>query len=266
MIETTNKFTLREYPRYRTRDAKSMTITIDPSDGGESQHLPVELLDLSRNGVKLTIAQPLAVTGLVRVRIQAAEAELDLIVSAELCWTEPCGPGVWALGCRFVADLPYNVLPWLAKVGYIERRTELRRAISLPARAKRELAEAEEFEVRLEDYSTGGFRMFSPQPCKVGERLLVRLTGTDGRPIELSVKAQWQLVVTDGVYTGCSFLNKNGYVQLTDSLQHRADALKTTAIQPAGVRRPFRLSRWGWLGLFAALTWLGSRAILAVLT
>jgi hypothetical protein len=254
MSDTIRKFIARSETRYTACNKLDVVVQVEP-DGEAPQSLDAELLDLSRHGAKLLLRTPIAFEKPVRLLIQVAALDLELDVSADICWSRPKEGGQWCLGCSFAGELPEEILPKLASAGYLNQRRHSRRDISVEALAKKELTPDSEVAVRLDNLSAGGFRMVSPQPVTPGERLLVKLPNSHDAAYCINARAIWQTGVENGYCVGCSFLNKRGY-----------EVLREVAMPPESarvrLRRALRLSRWGWIGLLGGLLWISVRELL----
>ncbi len=237
----------------------AVRVEIRWSDDGEQKSVTGELIDLSRKGAKLSVDGPIPIEQKVNIRFRAAVVELDWLVAARICWTTPSDGDDWYIGCALSEEVPEELMAQFARAGLINRRGSRRRLVSIPAVARCELDGDEGIEVCVKDFSTGGFRIFSPRTRRVGERLLLRVPLADGNSANLAGRILWQVETDDGYMVGCSFLSPGAF-----------DVLDRVAgeVEPADRgddRRSLRLQRWTWFGMLAVILWFGMWTVLDLL-
>lgn len=215
MIDSTPQFRLREYPRYPTRDDRAVEVFIRKQSSPSADAVVGELLDFSRRGVRLIVAAPFEAEEIVKLRIKWAAPATDLSISARVCWTAQQADDSWLLGCQFVSELPFNIVPRLAAAGYLERRTEVRYDVNFPAAVRCQGA-AWDADVEVQNISDGGFRIRAPQAIQPGEEFIL-LLNCDGSRLEILARAQWR-AEADGAYLiGCSFPSPEGLALLSQA-------------------------------------------------
>ncbi len=215
-------------------------ISIHWTSDGEAVVTRGMLLDLSRNGIRLMLEEPIPLKKAIHLRIRAIELDFDCTLSAEVCWIRSRGPKQWLLGCSFATDFPEEALVTLAQEGFLNRRKDPRVPISVTAFARQELM-PEAINVRLEDYSRGGFRMFTPLSMNVGERALILVRDEGGSPLSIAARVLWQLEVDGGMFVGCGFLNPEGHAQLVQAIRRHLCLSDKEPDRAAG-KSP---SKWG---------------------
>jgi len=215
-------------------------ITVQWDCDGETVSTSGMLQDLSNKGIRLVLQKPIPLRKTIEFKICAVGMEFDCNVAAEVCWMRARGPDQWLLGCSFTSEFSDNALDQLAVSGYVNRRKDPRCPVSIAALARQELM-TEAIGVRLEDYSRGGCRVFSPIPMSVGERVMVILAGTNDATYSLAARALWQLKVQDGFFVGCCFLDNSSFGQLAQVVRQQ-DSSAVSDLVPPEDSRPLGLA------------------------
>ncbi len=247
MNDTIQNHSQRREARYRAFDGHQVVIIVEWTSQGQPATVQGRLIDLSRSGAKVAISSPIPVDEAFTLRLQVSELGLNLTLNAEVCWMRPAGPDSWYLGCVFAGELPDHVLPKLAASGYVDQRQDARYEISLEASARQELAGDSLLNVRLVNYSAGGFRLFSSQPATPGGRLLLEMHDALGGLVRIPAKAVWQLEAEGGHHVGCCFLNNDGF----DVLAQLVKSIKPPELAEPRRRRPLRTLRWACVAALA---------------
>jgi len=216
----------RSEPRLSSRKLANVEISTQSADGDWSAVAQGQLCDMSRGGAKMIVDQPVTLQSSVVVRLRKPDLHLDLEVTGEVCWVAPADGADFAVGCTFVPDLPTDILEKLFSSGLLERRIFRRRALKIPATAQWEL-DASSTDAFLWDLSEGGFCVLSPLSRPTGRRLLLTVATERGK-VAIPAKTQWTLKVGEGYVVGCEFMNKEGYMTLSD-LEAIANGTKAAA-------------------------------------
>ncbi len=193
--------------RYESCHPTDAVLLIERRTEGAPQSVAARLLDISPGGAKLAVEVSIPFDQLVRLKINLPNRNLELVVTASVCWTRPAGEDGWLVGCAFQPRLPEETLDELANGGYLERRTHSRFPLVLRATACWELGEPK-VAVRLQDASDGGFAMLSPQPGETGRRVLLQLSFADRASASVRGAIQWQVKAGDQYLIGCSFISQ----------------------------------------------------------
>ncbi|HUY33126.1 MAG TPA: PilZ domain-containing protein [Pirellulales bacterium] len=234
--------------RFTLADRHELALTVEWADGGEPTTTPAVLLDISAGGVKLSLDSHLKLHQLISLTIVSAELKLDLTVSAKVCWLRPGENDHWTAGCAFVPELSPAALETLFASGLVERRIFPRHPIQLAASAQWELDPAR-FDVELQDVSTGGVCMRSPQPGKIAARVVVFVPDGDGREVPVAVRCQWHVAAEGGYLIGCAYVNVDGNAAMHEALARAAPPPKPTS-------RPSRRRLWVAAACSLALGWV----------
>lgn len=110
MPEFTELFIARE-PRHNANSGAHLDVEVDCPNDPESGRLPAELLDLSRNGVKLCVALPINVGELVHIHLRHPGSGLTVSVPTTVRWRRSADDdNGWFLGCRHTVEIPMETL------------------------------------------------------------------------------------------------------------------------------------------------------------
>ena len=203
-------------------EGRAIAVTIRRAADVSADKVDAELASLSQGGVKLSVSTHLAVQEAVVLSFEIPELDLQVSRSARVSWIDPVSPENWRIGCSFEQLLPGEVIDELAIHGYLQRRKDPRRSISLEGRVRWQMA-YKSVPIWIMNYSAGGVCIFSPQTGKVGESLVIELDDGTGAPALVFARAQWQKEVQGGYFIGCMFLNVDGH-RLLESLLEKSNS------------------------------------------
>jgi hypothetical protein len=165
-----------------------------------------QLLEMSAIGAKLSTTSPLQFSESVVLKINSRELELNLVVTCVVHWVR-YGPGdKWTVGCSFVTEFPQEALDRLASAGLVDRRESHRCQVASEATARCE-SDQKAVSTVLRDVSVGGYCLFSPEPARPGDRMLVRFRTPLGGQEEMCARIQWCVEHNNGYILGCAFAN-----------------------------------------------------------
>jgi len=199
---------IRRYARFKICDERELTALLEQTEGREPRQLRCKIIDLSLGGVKLSVSQEITLQDAVRISFELPEADVDLSVSATICWVRKAGANTWRLGCAFEKELPESLIRQLAQHEYVDRRNCERSEHSLAISVKWESTQ-QTIPARLHDLSDGGFCMLCLDQPIEGDRFRMMLTTPDGETIFVTARVQWQKPMQDGFVAGCEFLEKD---------------------------------------------------------
>ena len=97
-------------PRHRAALPAGLQVRIERVRESVSESVEVELLDLSRTGVRLRTPVPLAVGESITMRLQKEESGLRLTRSGTVRWTSVDQGGTWSAGCLFSQPVDWEEL------------------------------------------------------------------------------------------------------------------------------------------------------------
>lgn len=249
MIKSTEQHPSRE-ARFPVLQGRRIGVTI-VRDTSPPEKVEAELVDVSRKGMKLLVADCPSMEEAVVLNLSVPEINLDLDIDAQICWTRSAPNDAWYLGCVLNPELPDKLLTDLAVQGYLQRRRDPRYPIDLSATMRCE-GSPDPVPARVLDYSIGGFRLESSHRAVPGRRLLVRLDeGPAGRHLVVA-RTMWQAQTDGGHQMGCTFVNREGHQIFQDVLRN---ALGRPAGDPDARRQG---SGWLLLTLAAAVAGLAA--------
>jgi hypothetical protein len=190
--------------RYQPRSGRQIVVIIERTAGNGESLTSVDLLDISEGGAKIASPVCLETNETIGLRLEVAELHIDLRATAKVKWTCPTKDGRWQIGCVIDPRVPEAILVELAAREYLERRREQREPVNLEAEAQWEM-DTDAVTVRIVNFSSGGFCLFSPNKKQIGQRVRVRLD--DGNDGLVTARAVWQLKQQKGYLTGCELLD-----------------------------------------------------------
>lgn len=244
MSVTAHPIDLRNHTRFQITDAPPIPVSVGWTTNEECHECNASLADLSASGARLYLTEKVPLHETIEVRMRLKKLDIDFHCAAEVCRLQPAGPD-WVLGCAFDCELPARLLSELASNGYLNRRSDTRVYDSFAAEMKEELGGSQWFEITVDNYSSGGFRLQTNCPVSIGRRVLLKVEGSDRPQVVVPGRVLWRADVDDGFAVGCSFLNGDGFAKLTQVVN--PETVKTVKNQ----RRSIRLSPLAWLALVA---------------
>ena len=104
-----NRYVARK-PRHQAAQQPGVWLVVEPVAPSLSEPIEVELVDLSRGGVRFRSDVPLSVGETIRVRLEDAGSGLELNRQGTVRWTKAVRPGIWSMGCRFFEPVDWETL------------------------------------------------------------------------------------------------------------------------------------------------------------
>ena len=104
-----NRYVARR-PRHQAAGETGVSVVVERVAPGLSEPIGVELIDLSRGGVRFRAAVPLSVGETITVRIHDAESGLNLERRGAVRWKKPHQQGTWSIGCQFFERVDWETL------------------------------------------------------------------------------------------------------------------------------------------------------------
>lgn len=222
MPETLATVDQRREARYGKRWGVHLPILVEPLRAGRREPICGEVVDVSRNGVKVAIQDLLASDEVISLRLVISELEIDEMLVAAIRWTRAIDFGKWHMGCAFEVPLPGSVLTRLTNDGYLEIRREPRSDVNLAATV-RCAAGGESMPIRLRDASTGGVRFLGALACNLGEEVLLDVELPDGQSCSFGLNVIWQIKREDGFHVGGSFTQEETPAGLRDIIRRHSE-------------------------------------------
>ena len=202
--------------RFTVRNDLLATISVDRNESRPDEYR-ARLVDLSQSGAKLSVDTELEITDRVTLCLKIPELQLDLRVPGEICWCQSMVGSRWLLGCQLKPILPADLLAQLTTSRCPDRRNTTRQELQVELQG-RSPTHPRPLNVRVDDLSQAGVRIWSPHPLQVGRRVrLYREEFTQRGAAEITV--QWQCQVCDGHLLGCRFSGEDGFATLTRILE-----------------------------------------------
>ena len=109
MSSDPSNFVVRR-PRYRATGRVPVVLTIVRASELEPAVVPAELLDVSRHGMRLKLAVPLAMDEPILIRLKEAEGGLERSFRAHVLWRFEEGQDAWIVGCPLEGEIDWEAL------------------------------------------------------------------------------------------------------------------------------------------------------------
>jgi len=97
-------------PRHQAGDVATLRVEVERAPGRDPGSVGVELLDLSRTGVRLRSPVPLAEAEVVTVRLHDGPSRARLTRSGTVRWARPDRGDTWSIGCQFFESVDWETL------------------------------------------------------------------------------------------------------------------------------------------------------------
>jgi len=97
-------------PRHQAGDVASLRVEVERAPGSVPGCVDVELVDLSRTGVRLRSPVPLAEGETITVRLHDVQSRAQLTRSGTVRWTRPDRGDTWSIGCQFCESVDWETL------------------------------------------------------------------------------------------------------------------------------------------------------------
>jgi hypothetical protein len=169
------------------------------------------LVDVSEQGVRLLLKQPLPPETVVHIEASFEGGDVALDVIATVRWSHQDKLDGWLVGCNVLPSVPEDAFDYLAENGNSNRRLTIRNQGQVELVGYWDLDDACS-KIILQDYSHGGFRVLTSHPGKPGQRLHVSLGGLLTQLIVAEVR--WRMTIESGHLIGCQFLNHRDHDRL----------------------------------------------------
>lgn len=200
----------RREQRFALNSNTKLPVTI--SREGESDETGTAV-DISFSGAKIKVKSAVAPKSEIDVAIEGTNETRK----AQVCWSRPAPGGAWWVGCRFEEKLPLEVIDGLANEGYLDRRQDDRRLMSVAGTARYELG-SEQHDVQLVNMSVGGFSLVADDDPGESGRLMLTVRGRGGKPTTVPARIAWSKEIHGGYQMGCQFATRDSYQRLHQAL------------------------------------------------
>ena len=107
-------------PRHQAVDTAGLQVEVERPDAAARGVVPAELLDLSREGIRLRVGLPLVVRESVTVRLRAEGSAVDVALPCTVRWRRPEEDGTWSVGCESARQLDWETLGELFFSGVLD--------------------------------------------------------------------------------------------------------------------------------------------------
>jgi len=173
-----------------------------------------KLVDLSKNGAKLSSELEIPTGDSVRLKLSIDDLGIEFYVDGKVCWSKSEDDGLSLFGCSLGAGLPEGLFDRLATGGQIDRRFDSRFDEEIEVSAFWDIG-GTKVPVTLRNYSLGGLCVLAKHPIVAGQR--VHLCVEEPENWIIVASAQWQLEVSDGYLIGASYLNPKDFERIEEA-------------------------------------------------
>ncbi len=97
-------------PRHQAGDVAPLRVEVERGPGSVPGSIEVELVDLSRTGVRLRSPVPLAEAEAITVRLHDDQSPPRLTRSGTVRWARPDRGDTWSIGCQFSQSVDWETL------------------------------------------------------------------------------------------------------------------------------------------------------------
>jgi len=97
-------------PRHRAAGSAGVRVRVERRPGSVPGTIDAELVDLSRSGIRLRAAVPLAVEESITVRLHHDVSGVGLTRAGTVRWRSRDQCGTWSVGCVFPQPLDWETL------------------------------------------------------------------------------------------------------------------------------------------------------------
>ena len=97
-------------PRHLAAATVGVRVVVERVAPSQSEPVEVELLDLSRQGIRVRAAVPISVGETVTLRLHDENSGLGLTRRCAVRWRHPDRPGTWVIGCEFFERVEWETL------------------------------------------------------------------------------------------------------------------------------------------------------------
>jgi len=220
-----------------TRHDHGITVQLYHLADGKPKTLDGRLFDLSPSGAKLAVTTNIPLGDAVGLCIQFDNSDVEISTAGSVCWIGHIPDGKLVIGCALAEPIPNAVFQKITDSGYLERRNIKRQKIAVCTRVRRNEDSAKPIDVRLDDYSEGGFCMFATEGFDPGEFVLLEIEWDGESCVCIPAEVRWQKSCEIGFSVGCRFVTNNGSnvfqnaVQRKLSLNGSADRVLATGFE-----------------------------------
>ena len=230
--------TVEREQRFSAKDLKQFNVVATRIDKNDSQDYQVELVDISRRGMKFHIPACMSFGESVQIRLAAKKLAIQYEEIGVVRSVRNVSEGVWEVSCSLVSELEPEIIDSIVARNGEEQRKHPRVSIDREVFLQREGA-LEFIPGIILDISERGCGLVVMEEHKVGERLLIHIEEPNGEKKSIIGQVRWQNQSDNGYRIGCSFAEINSYKVLVDEPR-----------EPVTIRKP----NWFLAGAVGAAT------------
>lgn len=204
---------MRSEPRFSVGPEQGAHVTVSRMNSEHPADTGVELVDISRHGVKLRLPESPRFEQSLRLQVDVPNLGVHYDGIALVRNLRNDGDEGWLVGCSM--DPPFSDAHYtqLAVASGMDRRDTPRQSISITATIQRQM-ETTTHEATLVNLSPGGVCVWSTRDFDAGDRLRISVVNADEEISVVEVRVCWRLDAPDGYVAGCRFENRSGFPKI----------------------------------------------------
>lgn len=200
-----------------TSAATRVTVTLTDSQGSD-RTLSGQLADLSLRGLRLIVDGRIEPQEVVDLRVEIPRESITFQWAATIRWQQPRDTKTWWTGCELLQPLEHSVIERLAAAHVLNRRRDPRHLVDKPAQVRTELSSQLQ-DVRIVNYSKGGFCVVCNQPLEFPHERLMLMIGDNDRQSSIAARVMWRGEMNGAFAVGCAYMSLDGFVRLREYVQ-----------------------------------------------
>ncbi len=198
-------------------DATEVTVSFAGPDDGEVTYRG-RLADLSLRGMKVSVDGRIDSGQEVEVLIAVPGLGFQLQRQAIVRWQQPRDATTWWMGCEVCEPFGPELVEKLAAGQVLNRRRDPRYEVDKAARIRWELSDHNP-DVRLVNFSKGGFCFILESPFEFPSDRLMLVITPNGDEVTIPARVMWQGPIAEGHGVGCSFSTRDGFLRLREFVE-----------------------------------------------
>ena len=222
-VSTNNNSFVNREKRFEVTDKRSFDTLVSRA-GAEDSLFYGELIDFSRNGMKLNVPFFARFDEILKVRFTFKSTDLAYAGNLRVRHLRNVDENSWQVGCSCDPPLPEEVISYFAAQNHQERRNNNRQDVKGIGFVRRQ-GSVETCDAEILNISEGGFCLSVSESYEVGERIDFTVFNSEGNQEAVEGRVRWQQE-NDNVYQiGCSFAASESYPNLMTCLSPAEDEM-----------------------------------------
>ena len=208
----------RPYPdrekRFSVEELEQLEVIVNRVDRQDSnEYYFANVLDISRNGMKLQVPMCLPFGEKIQIRLVSNDDDLHYFGIGTARYVRSASVDSWEVGCLVEPELRPDVIASIINETGKERRKHSRSRIDRDVFLQCE-GTVEFVPAKIFDVSEGGFCIVVPESQDVNQRLMIHLDRSKGKKKPIIGQVRWQTKTDDGYRVGCTFVEADSHLAL----------------------------------------------------